>query len=258
MEIKIDSYAGARTSSRVLKSTGNTAFGQCFTAIDCVLHSFKFLMRKFASPTGSAVAKLYAISGTYGTNAIPTGSVLATSDNFDVSTLTTTYTLVEFLFTGEQKILLTNTTKYYAVIEYSGGNDTDFLVGGLGTASPHGGNNAYYAGSWTADNQFDMEFEIYGIIPTIITVSPMSLTLSFKDFLLKYWAKPLRTSTSYSNNSKNSSTFTQYLRHGKEPSMSDLENYTFQSVVFDSGETLEDITFAELQNIVWTNINKSS
>lgn len=91
-----------------------------------------------------------------------------------------------------------------------------------------------------------------------ISLSVVSFLLSFKDAIVKYWVKPTRTSTSYSNNSKNSSTFTQNLRHGKEPSMSDLENYTFQSVVFDSGETLEDITFAELQDIVWTNINKSS
>ena len=59
------------------------------------------------------------------------------------------------------------------------------------------------------------------------------------------------------NVSKNSSSFTQFLRHGKEPLMSDLENYTFESVTFMDGKVMKDLTFEQLGNIVWENITKS-
>lgn len=64
------------------------------------------------------------------------------------------------------------------------------------------------------------------------------------------------TSTS-TNESKNTTTFKDFLRHGKEPLMSELENYTFQDVVFEDGTIMENVTFLELANQVWTNINKS-
>lgn len=57
---------------------------------------------------------------------------------------------------------------------------------------------------------------------------------------------------------RNTSTTSFFLRHGKEPLISDLENYTFDSVVFASGEMLKDVTFDELTAAVWNLVNKSS
>lgn len=57
---------------------------------------------------------------------------------------------------------------------------------------------------------------------------------------------------------RNTSTSTFFLRHGKEPLISDLENYRFDQVVFADGTTLENVTFDELTNAVWTLVNKSS
>jgi hypothetical protein len=66
-----------------------------------------------------------------------------------------------------------------------------------------------------------------------------------------------KNSSSATNETKNSSSFTKFLRHGKEPLMSDLENYTFQSVIFMDGTILEDVTFEQLGNIVWANVAKN-
>jgi len=67
-----------------------------------------------------------------------------------------------------------------------------------------------------------------------------------------------KNSTSFSDSqSKSVTPFTRFLRHGKEPLISDLEDYTFESVIFPDGTQLKDVTFAELGDIVWANISKS-
>lgn len=66
-----------------------------------------------------------------------------------------------------------------------------------------------------------------------------------------------KNNASYSGVSKNSTTFSKFLKHGKEPIMSELGDYTFESVVFEDGTQLKDITFEQLANIVWANISKS-
>ena len=71
------------------------------------------------------------------------------------------------------------------------------------------------------------------------------------------FTEPTRSTSSFSGDSKNVSPFSQFLRHGKEPTMGELADYTFQSVVFSDGTTLENLTFEQLSDIVWTNINKS-
>ena len=62
---------------------------------------------------------------------------------------------------------------------------------------------------------------------------------------------------SFSNVSKNVSTFLNFLRHGKEPLVGELADYTFESVVFVDGTKLKNVTFEQLTDIVWTNVNKS-
>ena len=57
---------------------------------------------------------------------------------------------------------------------------------------------------------------------------------------------------------RNTSTSTFFLRHGKEPLMSELENYTFESVIFADGTQLQDVTFDQLTSAVWTLVNRNS
>lgn len=82
------------------------AEGSCFTVPsdqNYNITSAKFYVRKIGSPVGHVVAKLYAITGTYGVNGKPTGDPLATSNLIDMANLPDTLTLVEFTFpSGEQ------------------------------------------------------------------------------------------------------------------------------------------------------------
>jgi len=62
----------------------------------------------------------------------------------------------------------------------------------------------------------------------------------------------------WANDTKKTSTFQNILRHGSATLLSDLENFTFESVVFPSGKQLKDVTFADLVNQVWSNVSKNS
>lgn len=71
--------------------------GDQFMSLSNALHinSISVMLRKVNSPTGTAVLRIYALSG-----GVPTGSVLATSNTFNVSTLTTSFSLIKFTFSS--------------------------------------------------------------------------------------------------------------------------------------------------------------
>jgi len=63
--------------------------------------------------------------------------------------------------------------------------------------------------------------------------------------------------SSFTDGTKNSSTFRKYLRHGKSPSMTDLAGFTFTDAPFrDDSKQLKDFTFAELADASYTNQTK--
>ena len=62
---------------------------------------------------------------------------------------------------------------------------------------------------------------------------------------------------SFSTTSKNSSPFTLFIKHGKNPLMSELADFTFESVVLEDGTKIKDVTFAQLADLTWTLVNKS-
>lgn len=59
------------------------------------------------------------------------------------------------------------------------------------------------------------------------------------------------------NQSKNQSVFMDILRYGKETLIRDLENTTFNDVVFTDGTMLKDLTFNQLTEQIWANLNKN-
>jgi hypothetical protein len=171
----IDSYPEANANRGIAVYGTQNGTGNSF-ACDTngySIYSSKFYIRKGGSPTGSVVSKLYAVSGTYGTDNIPTGSALATSNNFDISTLTTSYQLIEFTFsTG---YTLVSGTKYFISIEYSGGDGSNFLDSSFDDSPGHGGNRAYLnGGSWTAVSAQDDIFYVYGTGTNIKKVNGVS------------------------------------------------------------------------------------
>jgi len=156
----IDSYSESNADN------GGTSAqqGQSFTGDGGVLNFSKFSMSKIGSPTGTAVVKIYAHSGTFGTSSVPTGSPLATSGTFDVSTLTTSSQLITFTFSGGEKITLINGTKYVVTLEISEyiSSWPDYVVLDLDAFAPsHAGNYSYVSGeNWTFGT-WDLCFYVY-------------------------------------------------------------------------------------------------
>ena len=89
---------------------------------------------------------------------------MATSDTLDVSTITDSSdtTSYSFDFTGENQILLENGTNYVVVVEYTGGDSSNYIrVRHDATSPTHDGNYTTYSGSWSADNAKDAYFYVY-------------------------------------------------------------------------------------------------
>jgi hypothetical protein len=147
-----------QSSDTHLFNGGYTKAGQSFTGNGEKLNSSKFYLKKGGSPTGNAVAEIYAHTGTFGVDGKPTGSPLATSENFDVSTLTTSFQLISFPFAD--RITLINGTHYFVVIKYSGGDVSNHLKVG-DTLNFHNGNEAAWYSSWTSFVDYDVCFYIY-------------------------------------------------------------------------------------------------
>ena len=66
-----------------------------------------------------------------------------------------------------------------------------------------------------------------------------------------------KNTASYSNTSKNSSTFTGIFRHGKELTIEEVQNLTFNDLWPDSSTLIKDQTFNAIAAQLWTNIVKS-
>lgn len=171
MATLIDSYNEVPYGGDRSIGSTDTAYGQSFLAsANYTLTACRFYLRKHAQylPTGSAYAKIYTHSGTYGTNSVPTGDPLATSGAIDVTTLSVypDYAWVSFTFSGENQIALVSGTRYVVAVEYTG-SGTSLIQIELDASSPsHGGNSSYLTGSWVSYPGWDLAFEVYGEEPT--------------------------------------------------------------------------------------------
>ena len=162
----IDSYSESNQDQIALSQDADAWFGQAFTGDGANVISAKLYLKKNNSPTGNAVIKIYAITGNYGVDATPTGAVLATSDNFDISTLTTSFGLIEFTFSGAEQIALTNGTKYFIIYDTSGTTQSGVnytILGFDNSSSTHDGNRTLTSNAGTNWFGFssDMCFYVY-------------------------------------------------------------------------------------------------
>lgn len=147
---------GDGTTTGVAQSFATPAATANTNSIGCFA-SAKFYLKKVGSPTGNAVAKLYAHSGTFGSSSVPTGGALATSNNVDVSSLTGTLTLTNFVFSTWYQF--TAGTNYVIAIEYSGGDASNYVQVGYDASSPgHAGNKSTLSGTWSAQSGHDCCF----------------------------------------------------------------------------------------------------
>lgn len=166
MATVVDSYSETNSNAFYALYSGNlTGLGQSITVSTyATLTTVQFYLAKVGSPTGNVVAKLYHYSGTPGSTAIPSGAAVATSDNFNIASLTTTLTLTTFTFSGANLINLSDSSGHYiTTVEYSGGNGTNYLRVGYDSSSTHSGNQvSQFSGDWTAPSGAATIFYVYG------------------------------------------------------------------------------------------------
>lgn len=159
----IDSYSETNQNGSV-QVYGSEA-GQSFTPDNRYeVYKAKFYLKKTGSPTGNIYAKIYEVKSGQ------VGKLLATSDAVNVSTLTTSFALYDFIFNGNNRIVLENGFEYLVAISYSDGNASNNVVVGIETSGTgHSGKLWQKSGStWSSSNQ-DACFYIYaGIVNPIV------------------------------------------------------------------------------------------
>jgi len=167
-----DSYplANADTSVFYGGAGSSTRLGQTFLGDGKTLSSVQFQLHHASGATGTAVAAIYATTGTHGTNAVPTGAALATSDAVDVALLPTTSGAAAtaptaFAFSGANQITLTNAATYAVVVQYSGA--TDIAIGADLSSPTHAGNRVTMNASsvWSATATQDVCFIVTSSSP---------------------------------------------------------------------------------------------
>lgn len=165
MSILIASYSESNIAAYYSLGNGNELkVAQSFNNPRAAfLTSCKFSLKKVGTVSGNAVATLYPVSGTFGVNAVPTGTALATSLDFDVSVITGTDALYEFTFDGNYTMIPGN---YFIAIEYSGGDISNYIEVGTDLTQAYGPNSAFFdtiIAAWEADSS-SVPFYVYGIL----------------------------------------------------------------------------------------------
>ena len=127
----------------------------------------KFYLRKYGTPTGNLIVRLYAHTGTFGSSGIPTGSSLANGSSFSIASLTTSYQLIEFTFSGTHQYLMELNTAYCIQLEVTDGvlgSGNYVMVGAdFSTASHEGNQVRYLYSAWAYETTKDTCFYLYGI-----------------------------------------------------------------------------------------------
>lgn len=215
MAVLTDSYSESnqnRNSSLSGDETGNTHCGQSFTGDGGILNSVKFYLKKLNSPTGNINAYIYAETHdtAFGTDSLGTGDILATSDNFDVTSLGTSYSLSTFTFSGSNKITLTNTTKYVVVVKYDATISSvgSLFVGYDDSSASHNGNYVrIYNNNWYSDSAADCCFYVY-VDDATTTSSSTSTSITTSSSTSTSSTSTSTTSTSSSTSSSTSTSTT--------------------------------------------------
>jgi len=154
---------GNQSGNQALGNGTINGVGQSFTGTGNDLSSVSFYLSVAGTPTGNVVAKLYDHSGTLGTDSIPTGNALATSNTLNVEDrlLTSDIRLINFEF--DDGYTLNASTNYVVTLEYSDGDTSNYINVGTDITSPaHGGNlSTLSSGTWSANSSADTIFYVF-------------------------------------------------------------------------------------------------
>mgnify|MGYP001571639113 FL=1 len=170
MAILIDSATVASPGDS--NNDNSQLIGQCFQVQNtATLDSLIIPIKKVGTISGTFHFLIYALSGTYGSTAIPTGSILATSDAIDTATITNSYVSTTVNFSGANRINVTSGQQYFVTCDYAATSYPNALLFQNKTPSFHGGNQSYSANqgsTWTALGEYDMVFDLEGVAITFI------------------------------------------------------------------------------------------
>lgn len=164
---------------------------QSFTGIGTNIWNCQFYLKKVWNPTWTAYAKIYSHSLVYWSSSIP-NTLLAISDPFDVSTLTTSIQLIAFIFSWANQIQLNNGTYYVVTFEYNWWDSSNKLQIWWDQSSPtHWWNSCLQTfpwGSWGSNSGIDLIF----YVNTFVTSAYLKATnfwLSVPNWAKILWIK---------------------------------------------------------------------
>ena len=164
-----DSYPSANMDGTRIIRAGSTQFiGQSFTAVDGWIDSVTFYMLKLGNPSGNAVARLYAHTGTYGTDSRP-GTVLATSSFVALSEITATGgTIQAVTFPFPTPVQLTAGQNYVVAVQSNNGDSSNYVAVRTDVSFPaHPGNlvSSTNGTTWSVQTITDVGFVVYETLP---------------------------------------------------------------------------------------------
>ena len=146
-----------------------SAAAQSFQGNGDSIVSCKFRLHRYGSPTGNVYARIYAITGSYGTTSKPNGNFityLAISDPVAISSITNTAdTFLWYEFTFSTPYQTTNGTYYCVGIDYILGDDSNNILVARSTGTAGFAGNASSGNgvtpTWNAEAT-DLNFYVYG------------------------------------------------------------------------------------------------
>jgi hypothetical protein len=155
-----ESYEGVAGSNDALLTTV-TAEGQSFTGNGRKLSSVQLWTTKTGTPPGNITAQIYAHTGTFGTDGVPTGSPLATSTAMAATSVSNNnWTVWQF----DGTFTLVNGVQYFVVLSVSTpGTAGNFVAVSLSLDTPvAAGNRAVLnSGVWSPFSSLDYLFRVY-------------------------------------------------------------------------------------------------
>jgi len=165
----IDTYAvGNQDAGISMYNDNNEQVGFALAYTGEAIQSVQFYLKKTGSPAGDIKAKIFASTGSVGSTAKPTGSMLAESVSLSPSVLTGSYVMTELTFEGPYT---TSSADYCVLIEYSGGDASNYIEVGTDSSTPSHGSNTFATDAkdsgWAEDATQDLIFDIYKAGPTI-------------------------------------------------------------------------------------------
>lgn len=161
----LDTFATTnQNASTRMDSVDDLGEGQSFkVTAPATLTSVQFYLLKSGLPTGNITGYLQASTGSFGSS-IPTEPALITGGTVDASTLTGSFALYTFTFAGNYQLY--PNTVYCVTMKYSGGDGSNFVRVGIGTAGFSAWQNwgSWNGSSWSNQGPNALIFTVNGTV----------------------------------------------------------------------------------------------